>query len=295
MDRFSNACNEFGLTISQKKTQVMTQGVEAPPCIKIEEYELEAVHEFVYLGSTISDSLCLERELNRRLGKAATTMSRLNKRVWSNKQLTEHTKVQVYKACVLSTLLYGSETWVLHASHEKRLNVFHMRQLRHIMGITWKDKVTNIAVLERAQLPSMFAILKQRRMRWIGHVTRMDDGRIPKDLLYGELKKGTRPRGRPKLRFKDICKRDMKALHTNIDTWETMTTNREAWKHTVQIGLNSHEEALRQKSEAMRLQRKSRNQAVDVLQPTKYVCDTCSKDCHSRVGIASHKRRCRNQ
>ena len=59
MDRFSNACREFGLTISQKKTQVMGQGVEAPPCIKIEEYELEAVHEFVYFGSTISDPLCL--------------------------------------------------------------------------------------------------------------------------------------------------------------------------------------------------------------------------------------------
>ena len=61
----------------------------------------------------------------------------------------------------LSTLLYGSKTWVLHASYEKRLNVFHIRHLRHIMGIAWKDKVTSIAVLERTQLPSMFAILKQ--------------------------------------------------------------------------------------------------------------------------------------
>ena len=64
----------------------MGQGVEAPPCIKTAEYELETVHEFVDLGSIISDSPCLERELNRRLGKAATTLSRLNK------QLTEHTK-----------------------------------------------------------------------------------------------------------------------------------------------------------------------------------------------------------
>ena len=68
------------------------------------------------MGSTIYDSLCLDRELNRRLGKVATVMSRLSKWVWSSKQLTEHTKVQVYKAFVLRTLLYG--TFVLHASLE---------------------------------------------------------------------------------------------------------------------------------------------------------------------------------
>ena len=36
-------------------------------------------------------------------GKAATTMSRLNKRAWTNSKLTEHTKVQIYTACVEST------------------------------------------------------------------------------------------------------------------------------------------------------------------------------------------------
>ena len=38
----------------------------------------------------------------------------------------------------------------------------------------------------------------------------MKDGRIPKDLLFGELATGTRPLGRPSLRFKDICKQDLK-------------------------------------------------------------------------------------
>ncbi|KAJ7324884.1 hypothetical protein JRQ81_017904, partial [Phrynocephalus forsythii] len=50
----------------------------------------------------------------------------------------------------------------------------------------------------------MYTLLKQRRLRWLGHVVRMDDGRIPKDLLYGELIKGKRPRGRPQLRYKDF-------------------------------------------------------------------------------------------
>ena len=63
---FACACREFGLTISQRKTQVMGQGIEAPPCIKLEESKLEAENNFVYLGSTISDSLCLDKEFDTR-------------------------------------------------------------------------------------------------------------------------------------------------------------------------------------------------------------------------------------
>ena len=76
----------------------------------------------------------------------------------------------------------------MHAHQEKRLNVFHMRFLRSILGITWQDRVTNKVVLEMAWIPSLYTLLKQRRMRWLGHVTRIKDGRISKDLLYGELK-----------------------------------------------------------------------------------------------------------
>ena len=50
-----------------------------------------------------------------------------------------------------------------------------------------RHKVANSAVLERAGTPTMFSLLKQRCMRWLGHVCRMEDGLIPIDLLYGEL------------------------------------------------------------------------------------------------------------
>ena len=157
MDHFSNACRAFGLTISLKKTQVLAQGVEKQPSVTISEYVLEAVNAFVYLGSTLTDNLTMELELNRRIGKAATTYARLSKRVWTNNKLSVHTKVQVYNACVLSTLLYGSECWTLHSHEERRLNSFHLRCLRRLLGITWRDKITNVAVLERAGTQSVTA------------------------------------------------------------------------------------------------------------------------------------------
>ena len=87
------------------------------------------------------------------------------------------------------------------------------------MNISWKDKVSNAEILAQADLPSMFTLLRQRRLRWLGHVYCMEDGRIPKDILYGELHHGKRDIGCPHLRFKDVCKRDMKALEINTGTW----------------------------------------------------------------------------
>ena len=133
-------------------------------------------------------------------------MAKLSDRVWENKKLTTQTKVGVYRACIVSTLLYGRQFWATYAGQEKRLNNFHMRFLRRILSIKWTDKVSNNEVLERAEIPSMFTLLRHRRLRWLGHVHRMKDGRIPKDLLYGELEFGSRPVGRPKLRFMDVCK-----------------------------------------------------------------------------------------
>ena len=115
----------------------MGQDIKEIPSLFIHNYKLEVVHEFVYLGSTITDNLFIDSELNKRIGKAAMTLSRLTKHVWSNNRLTEHTKVNVYKACVISTWLYGSESLTMRAHQEKRLNAFHMCCLICILGITW--------------------------------------------------------------------------------------------------------------------------------------------------------------
>ena len=100
MNHFSKACQDFGLTISLKKTQVMGQ-------------DLEVVHDFVYLGSTISDTLSLDVELYKCIGQASTMFSRLTMieyGVWFNMKKAAYTKIWVYRACVLSTLLYCSES-----------------------------------------------------------------------------------------------------------------------------------------------------------------------------------------
>ena len=127
--------------------------------------ELEVVNEFTYLGSTISNNLSLDKEIDRQIGKAASTLARLRTRVWKNPRLTIKTKVAVYNACVLSTLLYGSESWTTYAAQERRLNTFQTRSLRKLLGITWMSRTPNTVVLARCGLPTVFTMLRQRRLR----------------------------------------------------------------------------------------------------------------------------------
>ena len=176
MDHFSQACQDFGLIINLKKTNVLGQDIPAPPVITIDDYELEVIHQFTYLGSTITDNLSLDAEINKRIGKAATTLACLTPRVWTKHKLTVKIKMAVYNACILSTLLYGSETWTPYARQEKRLNTFHLRSLRCILSISWQDKVTNTDILSCTGLPTMYTLLRKHQLYWLGHVHHMEDG-----------------------------------------------------------------------------------------------------------------------
>ena len=66
-----------------------------------------------------------------------------------------------------------------------------MRSLRNIMGILWEDKVTNQEILDRANLPSIESLLLEAQLRWAGHVIWVEENRIPRQLMYEELQKGS--------------------------------------------------------------------------------------------------------
>ena len=119
VERSSHSCKDFGLSIILKKTNVLGQDTMELPAITMDDYDLDVVEQFTYLGSIISDNLSLHTEIDKRIWKAATTLAHLTSRVWTNPKLTVKTKTVVYNACVVSTLMYGSETWTTYARQEK--------------------------------------------------------------------------------------------------------------------------------------------------------------------------------
>uniref|UniRef100_A0A2D4J9V3 Uncharacterized protein n=1 Tax=Micrurus lemniscatus lemniscatus TaxID=129467 RepID=A0A2D4J9V3_MICLE len=137
----------------------------------------------------------------------------------------------------------------------------------------------------------MYILLKQQYLCWLGHVMRMADGRIPKDLLYGELVQGKCPRGRPQLRYKDICKRDLKALGMDINSWETLTSDCSAWRLKMQHSLlQFEEETLVWQAEAKRQSWNQRNLRAG--QGRDCICPQRGNLCHSQIGLSSHTRCC---
>ena len=181
---------------------------------------------------------------------------------------------------MLSTLLYASESWTLYSRQEWS---FPHALSPRILGIAWQDHVTNNEVLQQAKIQSMTTVLCQRRLRLLGHVRRLKDGRIPKDILYSEQAKGKRTTGRPHLRYKDVCKRDLKAIGIDINSWEELAGDRYRWRQALTAGLEAGERNLQQVADINRLKRKRRANQPNT--NTIFQCQKCSKGCHSRVGL----------
>ena len=123
----------------------------------------------------------------------------------------------------------------------KRLGSFHVQCIGRILGVTWREHTSNKDVLEHADIPSMFALLSQRRLRLLGRVCRMDNGRIPKDVLYSELASGARCLGRPALRFRDAYKRNIKSAQISIESCESAVADCKKWRQAVQRGMRKAE------------------------------------------------------
>ena len=71
---------------------------------------------FTYLGSTVLESASLHQEITLRMGKASAAYGKLQKRLWRNRHVTMRAECKVYRAVVLSTLLYSAETWTIYQS-----------------------------------------------------------------------------------------------------------------------------------------------------------------------------------
>ena len=203
VDKVSDSCDSYDLTISIKKTEVVYQPTPGKPykepTITVKDQRLQVVDKFTYLGSTLSRVVHIDDEVNARIAKASAAFGRLRGSIRDRSGIRLFltffltffdTKLKVYRSVVLPTLLYACETWTVYQRHAKRLNHFHTSCLRKLLKIKWQDRIPDTEILKRAGMQSVHTLLKRAQLRWTGHVTRMPDERLPKKILYGELQVG---------------------------------------------------------------------------------------------------------
>ncbi|XP_039627278.1 uncharacterized protein LOC120540503 [Polypterus senegalus] len=132
--------------------------------------------------------------------------------VLCDRRIPYHLKAKIYKTVVRPVALYGSECWPTTAKHEQALHTMEMRMLRWCLGLTCWDQVMNEDVRKRLGIAPIMEKMREARLRWYGHVVCADDNSVAKTAM--RLDPGDqRPRGRPKKRWMDRIKEDMKIVN----------------------------------------------------------------------------------
>jgi hypothetical protein len=118
----------------------------------------------------------------------------------SSRLISKNLKIKIYKTVILPVMLYECETWSLTLREEYRLRVFENRVLRRIFGPkrevdeSWR-KLHNDELHNLHSSPNIDRVIKSRRLRWVGHVARVGEGRGVYRVLVGRRPEGKRPQG----------------------------------------------------------------------------------------------------
>jgi hypothetical protein len=143
-------------------------------------------------------------------------------------------KIKIYETVLLSVLLYGYETWSFTLREEHRLRVFENRVLRRIFGHKRKEdgswrKLHNDELHNLNSSPNIVRVIKARRVRWAGHVARMGERRGVYRLLVRKPEE-KRPLGRPRRRWEDNIKLDLREIGIDGENWIRLAQDRVLWR-----------------------------------------------------------------
>ena len=217
--------------------------------LKLEDGEIPFTQKFKYLGSLITSDLKEDAEIDSRIRAATAAFASIRSQFFSSKQIrTEHKRI-AYEGIVMSILLYGCETWSLTCKLQRRLESFHNRCIRIMCRVTmWhvkEHRITSESLLSRVNMHPMAFYLARRRLRWGGHVYRMDQSRLPKKFLTAWVNH-ERPRGRPQYVYGHGLTRDLRNAGIDLATWETLAADEEMW-HEITEQRDVHRKAKPQK------------------------------------------------
>jgi hypothetical protein len=115
---------------------------------------------------------------------------------------------------------------------EHRLRVFENRVLRRVLG-SRRDEVTgewrklyNEELSDLYSLPNIVHVVKSRRMRLVGHVAHMGEGRGVHRVLVGKPD-GKKPLGRPRRKWDDNIKMDIPEVGGGCGDWLELDQDRD--------------------------------------------------------------------
>ena len=203
MEVIVEVCRAFALTVSAKKTETMCM---PPPRTPLTMVHIEAagqmykhVQSFTYLGGAVTEVPDMSVEIARRTRACWMRIRRYLRVLYDQPKVTLSLKIRMVKSEAIEALLYGCSTWTLRQENYAKLRTVHHRVLLRIIGAQRKrpdHRITSYnRALEIAGCESIETTLRTRKVLWAGTLLRMNGGRLPKRIVFGNLEGAVR-RGR---------------------------------------------------------------------------------------------------
>ena len=225
-----------GLKLSRAKTEYLPPEGENGD-IKMRKYnstEMETLPrctQFKYLGTTIHQEGGCRKEVELRISKAWNKWRDLSG-VLCDRKMPTHLKILIYKTAIRPALLYGNETWPLTGAQADKFSSCEMRMLRYCMGVSLEEHRRNEDITEEAKIMPIKDVMRKKRLQWFGHVCRREEDEDIKRVSEMVME-GNRGRGRPKQRWKDTIRTDLRWL----DLDENDAMDRAVWHSLVEMGV----------------------------------------------------------
>jgi hypothetical protein len=150
--------------------------------------------------------------------------------------VSRKSKLKLYWSVIRPVVVYSHETWVLRESIIQRLSVFERKILGNIFGPTkedngnWRIK-TNIELDELIKHRNIINYVKGQTLSWFGHIHRRPETSIVQKIYKWKPFTG-RPVGRPKSRWEDDVRNDVKKM--KLIKWTGQVQDRLKWKDIVE-------------------------------------------------------------
>ena len=209
-DKFTRARlhQRLDFAVKQAKREEL---VKHEPQIQLSGKAIENVHSFVYVGGLIMSYGGSLDDIDRRIALAQTAFNQLAV-LWKSSKISRHLKMRLFVCRVISTLLYGCESWFLSKKSVKRIRGFVARCLSKII-----KQDPHIIIADGWPGFDPILEMEKRRWSWLGHVLRMDSVRFPRrsltflssEKMYGSI---------------------LDACPWSLDKAATIAKNREMWR-----------------------------------------------------------------
>ena len=220
-------CAAFGFIVSEAKTEIMCLHAKGMP-ESTATFSVEAAgqvynqtNEFLYLRGNVNHNADLSIEVDRCIRNAWCSFRRYTLELYDRPSAPLELKIRMLRAEVLETMLYGCVTWSPRACHYDTLRQAHHRFLTCCIG--WRKHnradhpISYLDTLVKTGSEDIEATLRRRRILFAGFVARMENTRLPKCVMFGQMVGGAGCVGGKEKEWMGYFLDDLRAFGINAD------------------------------------------------------------------------------